>query len=243
MKKILSVLLVLCIAATLFAAAGVTVKVGSAFAFFNEKTVKDTEAYNAVNRFKGHGFGFDVEAQYDISDKLLVFASYGKVFPSDINEARDEDGYTGKWESWAESRKNVDEKLNYKIRINFMTITAGAAYKFDFNAFKLAVGAGVTFNRLLAKATYTLKESATMDDPIEETKDVLSNIAVLGYVEAKYLVAQNVGITLTAKPQLNIFSFYKFYTKYKGSEPASTELKGVALGFAMPVAVGVSYSF
>ena len=244
MKKILSVFLVLCIAATLFAAAGVTVKVGSAFAFFNEKTVKDTEAYDTIVKFKGHGFGFDAEVQYDLSDKLVVFASYGKVFPGDVYEALDEDGHTGKWESWAESRKNVDERLNYKIRINFMTITAGAAYKFDFNAFKLAVGAGVSFNRLLAKATYTLKESALMVGYNEETRETLSNISVLGYAEAKYLVAENVGITLTAKPQMNIYSFYNYYCKYEGdSTPLDTKLKGVVLSFAMPVALGVSYSF
>ena len=243
MKKILSVLLVLCIVATLFAAAGVTVKVGSAFAFFNEKTVKDTEAYNAVNRFKGHGFGFDVEAQYDISDKLLVFASYGKVFPADVYGAYVEEGDPVSWNSWVDSR-NIDPKLSVSTKLNFMTIAAGAAYKFDFNAFKLAVGAGVSFNRLLVKATYTLKESASMVGYTEELKETLSNIAVLGYAEAKYLVAQNVGITLTAKPQLNIFSFYNYYCKYEGDPtPADNYLRGIALSFAMPIAIGVSYSF
>jgi len=243
MKKILSVLLVLCIAATLFAAAGVTVKVGSAFAFFNGKSVKDTnEPYNPYYKFKGHGFGFDVEGQYDISDKFMVFASYGKVFPTDVYATIADDETSGTWELWADSLKKLDPEIKYDFKMNFMDVTAGVAYKFDFNAFKLAVGGGVSFNRLLVKTTNTPKDPSR-DDYTEELKETLSNIAVLGYVEAKYLVSQNVGITLTAKPQLNIFSFYNYYIKNKGMDASGFDRKGISLGFAMPVALGVSYSF
>jgi len=242
MKKILSVLLVLCIAATLFAATGVTVKVGSAFAFFNEKTAKFDDTYHSYERFKGHGFGFDAEVQYDISDKLLVFASYGKVFPSDAYMMTcDDDSPNTKWNSIYEDL--VYEGLERKLKINFMDITAGVAYKFDFNAFKLAVGCGIAFNRLMIKATFT--PEVNHDDPYTETlKYTLSNFAVIGYAEAKYLVAENVGITLTAKPQLNFYSFYNYYCKsHDDPDVLNEKYKGIALGFAMPVALGVSYSF
>lgn len=79
---------------------------------------------------------------------------------------------------------------------------------------------------------------------IEEHKETVSNLGVIGYVEAKYLVAENVGIALTAKPQINVFNFYSVSDKIVGDpEPGIEKARGFAFGFAMPVSVGVAYSF
>lgn len=84
MKKTLTILLILCVATTLFAASGFSVNVGGAFDLFRLKTDKN-DGNDYYNVYKGNGLGFDIGAQYDFSSKIMAYADFNMVFPSDFD--------------------------------------------------------------------------------------------------------------------------------------------------------------
>ena len=68
MKKITTILLVLCVTAALFAASGLSLKLGGDFDLIFLRTTK-VESSGKTHQFKSNGIGFDVGAQYDFSKK------------------------------------------------------------------------------------------------------------------------------------------------------------------------------
>jgi len=247
MKRVLSLVLVLCVAATLFAATGLSVKAGGAFDFFSMKTAKSDDKEVAYT-FSGNGLGFEVGIQYDINDKIQAYADYSMVFPSDFTMTPDKSGFAkGTFkeifveEAEAEAEAFPDGKASHSII--FLNISAGAAYKFDFDAVKLAVGGGIYYNLLLGTAR------CTGTDPVlgkQDIKDVASfyTIGLSGLVDAKYMVADNIGIYLTAIPQIGFYSRRSFDTYVNGvREDYDRTLSGFGVSFTMPISIGASYSF
>ena len=245
MKRILSFVLVLCVAATLFAATGLSVKASGAFDIFSLRTstISNTDAYYT---FKGNGLGFELGVQYDINDKILVYADYSMVFPSDFQMEASEKPYaSGKYSELVEDAKLLAEMLTDGKATNslfFLNISAGAAYKFDFDPIKLAVGGGAYYNLLYGRIRVTGSEFGTIID----NKDIVSfyTIGLSALVDAKYMVAKNIGICLTVIPQIGFFSERSF-TFYENGEKmdTSTSLSGFGVSFSMPISIGASYSF
>ena len=232
MKKLFTVLAVLLVATALFA--GITVKAGGTFAFerFNSPVNAEEPEYFPDNlKLRMHGFGFEAGIQYDLADNLAVYGEFSMVFPKDA-EAKIGDA---DWVKVSDFEYDEDATLKF----NFFSISAGLAYKLDFDAVKLAVGAGVTLNRSSFKANYKIADNIDGEDKL-----VYTNIGLNALVDAKYMFTENIGVGVTLNPQLGLYSFGKdTFKESDDPDPFVTKAHGFKIGFAMPITVGVSYIF
>ena len=224
---------------------------------------------------KTNGLGFDVGVQYDITDNLLAYVDFNMLFPKDakINyndmllydkiadfpadvakKYLTEDGnlkaYSLK-ELIADLNANdeyVKEFAKFSTKHSFFSVSAGVAYKLDFNAVKLNVGGGVTLNKATSK--FSMEIDTVIEEEEVKVKEVASinftNIGLNALVEAKYMVADGIGVGLTLMPQLGLYNKAVLDCSLTGGdEPIemTATSKGFALNFAMPIVVGVSYTF
>lgn len=235
MKKITTILLILCVTAAIFAASGLSLKLGGDFDLIFLRTTK-VESSGKTHQFKSNGIGFDVGAQYDFSKSIMAYADFNMVFPSDYEVSNDKDSKSYKF---SDEVKEFEEKGN-KVRsgIFFINATAGVAYKFDFDAFKLAVGAGFYYNILMS----SLKVTGTgLPERVNIVK--LSTIGLSSMIEAKYMVTDKIGVCLTAMPQIGFFSNRNISNYMDGEKIYDNSLVGFGLSFTMPVSIGASYAF
>ena len=220
MKKLFSILAVLLVSTALFA--GVTVKAGGTFAYANFKTPVDENSglFKEEMNLKTSGFGFDAGVLADISDNLTAYAELSMVFPKDGDFKEG----NGDWEKLSEGSDGLN--------IHFYNISAGVAYKLDFNAVKLAVGAGVSMS------------SAVVHNKFEGIEYKISH-SVIGLdvlFDAKYMFAENIGAGVTINPQLGLFDIASGTSKM-GELIKNDKITGIKVNFALPVTVGVSYTF
>ncbi len=235
MKKITTILLVLCVTAALFAASGLSLKLGGDFDLIFLRTTK-VESSGKTHQFKGNGIGFDVGAQYDFSKSIMAYADFNMVFPSDYEVSNDKDSDSYKFSDLVKEFEEEGDKV--RSGIFFINASAGVAYKFDFDAFKLAVGAGFYYNVLMS----SLKLTGTgLPERVNIVK--LSTIGLSSMIEAKYMVTDKIGVCLTAMPQIGLFSNLN-RTNYMGDKKIYDDtLVGFGLSFTMPVSIGASYTF
>ena len=246
MKKVITILMVLCVSVALFASVGLTVKAGGTFGFTNMNTAskENEERFDKSINYKSNGFGFSSGVQYDLSDNLMVYADFTMLFPSDATLKKE----NGPAEKLSELVKEYEQsyypgKGSYKI--NYMSISAGAAYKLDLGLpIRLAVGAGVTVNRAHNYIKITEAPFPEEDCTIEYNESFI-NIGLNALIDAKYMVTDNIGVGLTVMPQLNLYNISKYTMSVNGEvqTPETEEANGFKIGFAVPVTVGVSYSF
>jgi len=236
MKKLFTVLAVLLVATALFA--GVTVKAGGTFGFANmSNATKEGSEFEDEAKMSSHGFGFGVGVQYDLSDKLAVYGEFNMVFPKDAEI---------KYEA-ATVKVSDMVKEEYgdfgKYTINFFSVSAGVAYKLDLNAVKLVVGGGITFNR--AGFAIHVEETTAGVTYKLDIKYAYANIGLNALVDAKYMVAEKVGVGVTLNPQLGLYNIAKLEAKTVPETPYNYDDKatGFKVSFAMPITVGVSYTF
>ena len=244
MKKVITILMVLCVSVALFASVGLTVKAGGTFGFTNMNTAskENEERFDKSINYKSNGFGFSSGVQYDLSDNLMVYADFTMLFPSDATLKEENE----KPEKISERVKDLEKSYHGKgsYKINSMSISAGAAYKFDLGLpIRLAVGAGVTLNR--AHNYIKIAEVAFPEGGTIEYTESFINIGLNALIDAKYMVTDNIGVGLTVMPQLNLYNISKHTMSINGEvqTPETEEANGFKIGFAVPVTVGVSYSF
>jgi hypothetical protein len=220
MKKLFSILAVLLVATALFA--GVTVKAGGTFAYANFKSPVDKNSFlfSDEMNLKTSGFGFDAGVLADIADNLAAYAEFRMVFPKDADFKEGNDD----WEKLSDDSKG--------LKIHFYNISTGVAYKLDFNAVKLAVGAGVSMSSLV------------VHNKIEEAEFKISHssIGLNVLFDAKYMFAENIGAGVTINPQLGLFDIASGTSKM-GELIKNDKITGIKVNFALPVTVGVSYTF
>ena len=245
MKKAIALILVICVSVSLFASVGITVRAGGTFGFTNMNTASKEKYGHFDESFnvKSNGFGFSSGVQFDLSDNLMVYADFTMLFPSDAT-LKKENGTEKKLSKLVkEFEMSYVGKGSYKI--NYMSISAGAAYKFNLGLpIRLAVGAGVTVNR--AHSYIKITEPAYLEEgSIIEYNESLINIGLNALIDAKYMVTDNIGVGLTVVPQLNLYNISKSTRSVNGEvRPEGTgEANGFKIGFAVPVTVGASYSF
>lgn len=245
MKKVITILMVLCVSVALFASVGITVKAGGTFGFANMNTAsKENHGHfdKSIN-VKSNGFGFSSGVQFDLSDNLMVYADFTMLFPSDATLKKE----NGKPKTLSELVKEYEQsyypgKGSYKT--NYMSISAGAAYKLDLGLpIRLAVGAGITVNR--AHNYIKITEAPIPEEGTIEYNESFINIGLNALIDAKYMVTDNIGVGLTVMPQLNLYNISKYTMSINGEvqTPETEEANGFKIGFAVPVTVGASYSF
>lgn len=246
MKKVISILLVLCVAVSLFAVG--SVKVGGAFNFVTGATrdfyLEDTKVRDG-STYKSNGFGFDVAGDFDVAKDLAVWADFNMVFGSD---AKLED------DSLDDSYKNLREDLGdnadkaYK-KINMISFGAGVAYKLALDPVDVKLGGGLFLNRVFGKVGYSDASIAFFDEVVataaySQFKAINFGIALLA--DASYKFNKNFGVDFKLMPQIGLYNSstttlsitvddVETKTEYKA--------KGFKLSYAMPIVVGVSYSF
>ena len=239
MKKITTILLVLCVTAALFAASGLSLKLGGDFDLIFLRTTI-VESSGKTHQFKSNGIGFDVGAQYDFSKSIMAYADFNMVFPSDYEVSNDKDSGSYKFSDVVKAfEENAKEIPGGKVRsvLLFIDASAGVAYKFDFDAIKLSVGAGFYYNILMSSLKLTGTGKQEIVDVVK-----LSTIGLSSMIEAKYMVTDKIGVCLTAMPKIGFFSNWNTY--YKDDEKNyDNSLVGFGLSFTMPVSIGASYTF
>ena len=208
---------------------------------FRTDTVTDSDVYYTA---KGNGLGFDLGVQYDFSRKVMAYADFNMVFPSDMEFFDYEGNYT---------YKGLVKRVDYLAKqltdgkafhsIFLLDASIGAAYKFDLNPIKLAVGGGAYINFLRYNIGVSGKEGGVKID----NKHIYSflTVGVSTLIDAKYEITDSISVRLALMPQLGIFSkrdfdVYHFVVK---DEEKSRSLSGVGICFTMPITIGASYSF
>lgn len=253
MKKVTALLIVLFVAASLFAATGLTVKAGGAFDLFFLRTDVSSGDYPHRDTYKGNGFGFDLGVQYDIGKNFMVYADYNMVFPYDFTMVR---AYkSGEDDEVASFREYLSE-LENEFKEDFSDVKAkgsvfvldasfGAAYKFDLGPVKLAVGGGAFCSLLRGSIGVTGVSKESGDKYDANVIVTFFNVGVSTLIDAKYMVAENIGINLTVMPQLGIYAdrTINFYLNGEKDEDKTVRLNGVGISFVMPVTIGASYAF
>ena len=238
MKKTIAFVIVICVTAALFASVGITVRAGGTFGFAYTKVPEDETLY------KVHGFGFDGSVQYDISDKFAVYADFNMLFPKDLVCAYPNGQELIISERVKEVVANDKHYDDGSYGVDYYSISAGAAYKFDLGIpVRLAIGAGISFNHL--KSFTLLIKHRTNRDNITRSEAKIYNIGLNAMLDAKYMVNDNLGVGLTVMPQVGLYNIFIIENSYNGviDEEYSGSVKGFTVSFAMPITVGVSYSF
>ena len=216
MKKVLSIMLVLCVAASLFAVG--SVRVGAAFDFVSGKTpdfkLNESVLNNSARQYKTSGIGFDVSAKYDLSSDLSVFADFNMTFNFDFKTKR------ATSEDWYSFKDKSDKTLNS------LSVAAGVAYKLPLaNApVKVSVGGGLFYERNLGYVS-------------ESFNNKFNHIGLTAYADVTYMINDKIGVGVSAMPRIGLFDFDSLTRVTEG------KASGFAFSFGMPVSVGASYSF
>lgn len=228
MKKLVTILAVLLVASAVFAS--VSVRAGGTFVFAGTNTAVEEETiFTEESKVKANGFGFGTGIQADVSDNLALYVDFNMVFPKDATIKTGE----------APEYKISDVYDDYKI--NFFGISAGLAYTTDLNAVKLAVGGGVSLNRAQIKMIAELSPGEEF-----EVKESITNIGLNALIDAKFMFNESMGLGLTLNPQLGLYNITNLTFTTTGEDPEVTldqTAKEFKVGYAIPVSVGISYSF
>lgn len=249
MKKIISVLVVLCLAMTIFAAG--SVRVGGSFNFLVGKSAEFDENTEVVGfgiskekvGYKTNGFGFDIAGDFDVADNLSVWADFNMVFCKDAKyKVGDAEEYSFN-DEYEEMKKDLGIK-DPKKAINIISIGTGVAYKLELNAVEARLGGGLFFERALASMKFKLVEEEVN---VEETvKFKTTNFGIALYGDVKYKFNEQFGLGLTVMPHVGLINTTSVETKAVTSG-VTVNLKdrttGFRLSFSMPIVLGVSYSF
>ncbi len=246
MKRLFSLLAILFVATALFATSGAVLKAGGTYTFANLNTATDAESngFEESLNVKFGGLGFDIGILADVTDKFAVFSNFTMIFPKDATFKNGEE--TKKLSKAVEeiqtALKAVDEKASVSSKLNFFIISAGAAYKLDFKAVKLAIGAGFTLN-----ATNMAVADTDCKLAINQT---YTNFGLSGFVDAKYMFTDRIGVGITLFPQMGFYNITNasvtapdVIKEQVGQDFDTGNVDGFKISFAMPIIIGVSYTF
>ncbi len=241
MKKIISVVLILCVAASLFAST--TVKVGLDFGVGSTTTPEDKTSHVKDVSLKAQGFGFDIAVIGDIGSDLAIYGNVSAIFPTSFKTNLD--GGSTEYTFVKADTSEVPEVdgSTYKfpgLKVSSFALRAGALYKMDIQGVDLGLGGGLVYN---------VSEFKAGDKNFSEyQKGISKSYGLSLYATGTYMVSENMGINLTVSPDIYFYNYSA--TLYKGlygfpsdTETCAYEAYGVRLGFACNASVGVTYSF
>ena len=217
MKKTLSVLIVLCVATALFAAAGVTVKAGGSFGFTSMSVYIKQGGMDYQDSVKANGFGFDAGIQISTRDRMFAFGEFSMLFPAK--------------ETYRRGTTEQVHKVDSVNKLFYTSFAAGVGYRLSLDIpLKISVGGGLFVNKQTRKYTNT----------VGKFTDSFASTGIAGMLEAKYMFTEEFGAALTLLPQIGILN-WEIERKEGYSE--FTCIRGLGAGFSMPIVLGVAYSF
>lgn len=249
MKKSICVVLVLCLACTLFA--GVTVRLGGAYNFITGSTgnIEYTEYENGEKTYysdlgikelyKSKGFGFDISADFNVAKNLAVWGDFNMVFGSDAKYKFENMIDWLSFDTRYEHFKIVyHDSAAFKM-INTISISAGVAYKLKLDIVDVKLGGGVFLDRIFAKV-------GIEGDVVDYELMKVNNLGLALYADASYKLNRSLGIGFTIMPHIGFYNSYLFEQRYNTDifkKIWENKAKCFKLSFAMPIVLGVSYSF
>jgi len=246
MKKVISIMVVLCIAASLFATG--TLKVGGTFNFVSGKTAKFSEEdlFGSAWLYDTKGFGFDVSAGYDLANGLTSWVDFNMTFNSDIKSKADG---SNEWYTLSdlaeEAEALIGNAAKAKTSVTNMSFAAGVAFKLPVaESVEVAVGGGIFADRINVKVTAAKPSNSTINSTYHDVSytERYVNIGITGYADVAYKFTENYGVALKVMPRVGLFNVSK--NSYDLDTTVKTyKATGFALSFSMPVVIGVSYSF
>lgn len=237
MKKVITILLVLCVAASLFA--GVTVKAGFDFGTVSTKSAEDKGRGIKDATYKTNGVGFDVAVVGDVAPNLAAYGDFSAIFPifvkSSVNDAADITYVKG------DVTSPILEGTTYKfpaIKVSSVALRAGALYKMNIEGVDVGFGGGLVYS--VSKAKFGIEKDYNL-----YSRSVSKNFGLSLYATGNYTVAKNVAVNLTVNPDIYLYNYTAQFNKLlaDSKEVCGYESYGVKLGFAFNASVGVSYSF
>ena len=259
MRKIICVVLVLCVTVCLFA--GMSFRVGGAYNFVTGSTgnikITTPETSGEKNTFKGalyktHGFGFDVAFDFDVSEKLVVWTDLSVVFGRDFKVKTDAELYIlnmnnaykdGDWYSMKlyYDEENLKGIKNLYKKYNTISLGVGVACKINLSPVDVKLGGGLFFERAMGKV------GNKSDGTESYIKFRAANFGVSLYAGAEYKFDKGFGVGLTVMPHLGLYDSFLYRYYYQSKLAPSIEAKekagGLRFSYSMPVVLGVSYSF
>lgn len=252
MKKVMAILIVLCISVSLFAIG--SVKVGGAFNFVTGGTKdfvsKGETLEKSAATYKLNGFGFDVSGSFDINSQLAVWADYDMVFCSDL-ELKTNDGggkLSTQYKEFVSLVNQIKEDggtASAYMKINVIHIGAGVAYKLPVQAVDVKVGGGLFYERGFGKVGFKGTYEGKSGEGYLEIK--ANNFGLAFYADASYKFTENIGAGITLMPSIGLFNTTTITNSSKmtpgESVTMSSKASGMKISFSMPVVIGVSYSF
>lgn len=242
MKKVISILMVLCIAASLFAVG--TIKVGGAFDFVTGKTGDFNDEFLANKlQYKTKGFGFDISGRTEISPVFDVWSDVNMVFASNIDLRQDG---ANDWYSLDRIAEEMEAEVGQKASksVHKYSIAVGVAFKLPVaEIVDVSVGGGVFFDSLVGKVSASVPENTNATVHHASLTQKFMNLGLTTYADVTCKVASNIGISLTAMPRIGLLSIANI-TQVEDNNPIPvSKATAFSVSFSMPVAVGVSYSF
>ena len=251
MKRLFSLLAILFVATAMFATSGAVLKAGGTYALVNLNTATDAEnGFEESLNMKFNGLGFDVGMLADVTDKVAVFSNFSMIFSKDatFNNGEESKKLSKAVEELQVALKDADENASVGYKLNFFSITAGAAYMFGFNAVKLAVGAGFILNATNMAVNGSAKIAG--EDCKLTVNQTFTNFGLSGLIDAKYMITDRIGVGVTLFPQLGLYNITNasvsapdLIKEQVAQDFDSGNVDGFKISFAMPIIVGVSYSF
>lgn len=227
MKKTISILAVLFIAAAVFAS-GMTAKVGLSYGYGLLNPAKDGDYQMSAS-----GFGLHMGALEEFSYRLTAYADVYLFFPDDITLKAG-----GETKTFSEVVREIEE---LERSTAFFITSAGVAYKLDFNALELTLGGGFSVTTIIGE--FSGRIPVTGHPRITGSMSVTS-FGLSGFANAEFKLTPDFGVGITAAPHLGLISV----TRDKRRAPISgfsydDRTEGFEISLAMPVSVGISYTF
>jgi len=241
MKKTISFLVVLFIAASLFALG--SVRVGGAFSMVSGRTKPFTEGdQSTLVRYTSTGFGFDVLGKDDLSDRIGIWFDFNMVLGTGgkIKNYNDTE-----WRSFDDLYKDAQEYAKAfggtaKKKLYSLSSGGGVMYKLPFTKthFNYAIGGGVFIDRLFAEITVNLPDNSSIADRVR-----CFNVGFTSYGEISKKFSDHFGISLTLMLRLGILNFSTNAKLENGKIQEELRAFGFAPSFNMPVVLGATYYF
>ena len=245
MKKLSSVLIILFVATALFAAG--TVRVGASYEVVAGRTqdlkIGETTLSNTKVSYKGSGLGFDIGGRYVVKGDFAVWADFSMSFLSDLKHKEGNGAWTStkdKYKDYNDFAKNHNGSASKAI--NTISFAVGSAVNLTVDApFEVYTGAGIFFERVLAKASMTLPTSSPEPGVTSITLKAV-NLGIVGYADAAYKFSEKFGINVTVMPRIGVYnSTQKSYSV--NSAVTNFKTSGFGVSISLPIVIGASYSF